>query len=99
MFENGKKKFGTLHGPTMKYTGFFNGQKKMNGIGKALYKLGEIYVGHWKNGKRDAIGEVIEILGDKFIGIWQKGKKNGIGQLTANNFPAEGYCIKAYWKN
>lgn len=51
-----------------------------HGQGEARMKLGEHYVGEWKNGRRDGFGTCTYYDGTVYKGKWKNGKRNGYGR-------------------
>lgn len=59
--------------------------KVFNGQGTYRYPDGDVYVGSFKNSKRDGIGEYTYANGDKFTGNWAKDYRNGYGTMKFKN--------------
>ncbi|MBF0295923.1 MAG: hypothetical protein HQL96_12105 [Magnetococcales bacterium] len=45
-----------------------------NGMGRFLYDDGSLYIGGWRNGRRDGAGEMRFPSGGGYHGVWQQGK-------------------------
>ena len=57
-----------------------------DGHGKCYYYNEDLYVGHWKAGKRHGEeGELFTRKGDKYKGQWKNDMKDGKGTFTASN--------------
>jgi hypothetical protein len=50
-------------------------------VGTFTYSNGNVYVGGWKDGKRDGQGTLSFSRGDKYVGEWKDDKRNGKGTL------------------
>jgi hypothetical protein len=56
---------------------------------------GDIYMGHWRDGKPDGTGSLIHIDGTIYNGQFKNGLKNGHGVLNVPGKP----CQKGIWAN
>ena len=67
------------------YTGKTDSSGQPNGNGKAVYNMGVIYDGKWKNGKRNGKGiEIFEKSGRVFEGEWKNNELKD-GKITYAN--------------
>jgi hypothetical protein len=66
-----------------------------SGQGTNTWPDGEIYVGQWKNYKRDGQGTNTRPDGEKYVGQWKDNKYDGQGTLT---WP-DGTKYVGQWKN
>ena len=62
---------------------------------KYVYDNGNIYMGSWRDGKRDGQGTLTISDGGKYVGEWKDGVVNGQGTLT---FPDGGKYV-GEWKD
>jgi hypothetical protein len=65
------------------------------GKGKMTYANGDVYVGEFKDGKRQGIGKIIYANGDVYEGGWLDGKQHGKGKETG----ADGWVYEGDWVN
>ena len=61
-----------------------------NGEGTKTYKSGNVYVGEFKDGKRDGKGTFTSVNGNTYVGQWKGGKMNGNGKYTKDGSVYEG---------
>ena len=52
------------------------------GQGTMTYTNGSIYVGQWKDDKRDVQGTMTYATGNKYVGQWKDDMKDGQGTMT-----------------
>jgi hypothetical protein len=77
------------------YEGVLNKNDVPNGKGKCTYNDGDIYEGHWKNGKKNGNFKHVFPNGDKFEGQYKNNIRNGKGKETYIN----GDVYEGYFKN
>lgn len=53
-----------------------------DGYGKYVWTSGDVYVGEWKNGKRNGEGTYYYPNGEKYIGAYKDDKREGFGTFT-----------------
>jgi hypothetical protein len=68
----------------------------MEGNGKFKWPDGRVYMGEYKNDKKDGYGEFEWADGRKYKGNWKNGKQHGEGEF----FPSNGKnWKKGIWEN
>jgi hypothetical protein len=70
------------------YKGYLNSNDQPQGAGVML-KQGRIYLGTFKNGKKEGLGRLITAIGKIYEGYWRKGKRHGFGVFNSDS---EIYC-------
>lgn len=77
--------YGVYQEEKYRYTGFFD-QGFPNGHGVLYYKSGDIYIGQFKDGKRDLEGTYyFADDGTRYIGFFKEGKMHGPIEEITNN--------------
>ena len=76
------------------YMGEFN-ENKLNGLGKIIFKSGNIYEGEFKNNLKEGKGIFYYNNGDRYEGDWKNDLKEGKGIYYIN----DGNRYEGDWKN
>jgi hypothetical protein len=63
--------------------------------GTMIYPDGRVYVGEWKDDKRDGNGKITWADGDVYVGEWKDDKRDGNGKMTY----ASGDVYEGKWKD
>ena len=79
--------------PTSYLTGIPD-ESHINGYGMMAYRNGDIYEGHWKEGKRHGSGRLITAKGTVWEGLWTNDEFNGWGKCGL----ADGTSLSGQWK-
>lgn len=68
-----------------KYTGQVTENSLKQGMGKMVYKNGDVYEGNWSNNKREGFGVYLYSNGDVYSGNWLDSKPSGQGKMVWND--------------
>ena len=99
-----KKQMGGFIGKFSDERGDYNGElfrsrihgvTTCQGVGKMIYKNGDVYFGSWNLDKRNGNGTMRYSNGDVYEGYWVDDKRNGQGKMTYSN----GEVYEGEWYN
>lgn len=67
-----------------------------NGSGRETYVNGDVYVGEFRNGKREGYGRyTVNLNSSVYTGMWNDGVRSGIGSVSY----IDGHQENSFWEN